>query len=258
LRRPPGAAHVRPGLPPRGSNACGRVQTMKRHFRRIDRPFLHGLLAGVAILAISSLGLLYMWHSAREAQLHSVRTELLQLARVAATEVDGDLHERITSPEQEGSPDHLTVLSPLVRFHKATSDIIYVYTAIQKGGQVYFVLGTDYLYRVAGDDLPPDPIMKPHNTPDPALQRALRDHIAAVNTEPVEEEQRSYMSAYAPFYDREGRFVGVVGIDMWVRDLDSRLATIRWTGITAFVAVALLSLFAGYVVVRLNRTAENV
>ncbi len=231
---------------------------MKRQFRRVDRPFLHGLLAGGAILAISSLGLFYMWHAAREAQTQAVRTELLQLARVAATEVDGDLHKRMRGPAQEGTPDHLKLLAPLVKFHKATSDVIYVYTAVLEGRQTYFAVGTDYLYVVEGDDLPIDPIMKPHNTPDPALRRALQDHVAAVNTEPVQEEQRSYMSAYAPFYDSDGKFVGVVGIDMWVRDLDARLATIRWAGISAFIAVALLSVFAGYVVVRLNRTAENV
>ena len=51
---------------------------------RIDGPLLHGMLAGCVILVISSLGLFYLWHSAREAQLDAVRTELKQLARVRA------------------------------------------------------------------------------------------------------------------------------------------------------------------------------
>ncbi len=49
------------------------------------------------MLFISSFGLLYVWHSAREAQLDAVRTELAQLARTAATLVDGDLHGSIRS-----------------------------------------------------------------------------------------------------------------------------------------------------------------
>ena len=215
------------------------------------------MLAGGAILAISALGLFYLWSSAREAQLHSVRTELTQLARVAATEVDGDRHRLIKSQAQAGSPEHIAALRPLVKFHKATNDVIYVYTAILAGGQTYFVLGTDYLYKVAGDELPPDPIMKPHNTPDPALRRALGRHEVAVNSAPVQEEFRSYMSAYAPFYDSEGRFVGVVGIDMWVRDLNERLGAIRQAGLIAFGAVTVLSLLAGFAVFRLSRTAES-
>jgi signal transduction histidine kinase/ActR/RegA family two-component response regulator len=222
-----------------------------------DKSLVHGLVAGCAILAVASLGLFYLWHSAREAQLDAVRTELTQLAHVGAAEVDGDLHRSMRSQRQAGSPEHLALIEPLVRFHKSTHDVIYVYTAILEGNQIYFVLGTDYLYRVAGDQLPPDPIMKPYNTPDPALRRALERHEAAANTEPVQEAQRSYMSAYAPFFDRDGNFVGVLGIDMWTRDLDARLSMIRHAGIIAFIAVALLSVLGGWVTFRLSRTAQR-
>ena len=233
------------------------MSVIKRPFVHVDRATLHGLLAGAAILAISSCGLFYLWHSARDAQLSAVRTELTQLARVAAAQVDGDRHRMIRSPQQAGSTEHLALLEPLVRFHKATSDVIYVYTAILENHQIYFVLGTDYLYRVEGDNLPADPIMKPHNTPDPALRRALERHEVAVNSEPVKEEQRSYMSAYAPFFDRQGRFVGVLGIDMWTRDFDARLALIRQAGMIAFAAVALLSVLAGLATARLSGTAQE-
>jgi signal transduction histidine kinase/ActR/RegA family two-component response regulator len=218
---------------------------------------LHGLLAGGAILAISALGLLYVWHSSHEAQLDAVRTELVQLARVAATRVDGDLHRKLTSEKQMGSPEHLAALDPLLKFHKATSDVIYVYTAILDHGQIYFVLGTDYLYRVIADGLPPDPIMTPYYTPDPALRRALERHEPAVNREPVHEVLRSYMSAYAPFYDSHGKFVGVVGIDMWVRDFDVRMAAVRRAGFVAFAAVSLLSVLCGLFVMRLSRTVQR-
>jgi signal transduction histidine kinase/ActR/RegA family two-component response regulator len=228
-----------------------------KYRRRIDRPLLHGLLAGGVVLVISTLGLFFLWRSARVAQLDAVRTELKQLAHVAAIQVDGDLHRKIDSPQQAGSPDHLTVLTPLVKLHKATADVIYVYTAVLVGEQIYFVLGTDYLYRVAGDTLPPDPIMKPYDTADPALRRALEQHQSVVTKEPVHNAHRSYMSAYAPFYDSAGRFVGVVGIDMWMKDFDARIAAIRRAGLSAFAAVALLSLLTGFAVLRLSRAMQN-
>jgi signal transduction histidine kinase/ActR/RegA family two-component response regulator len=71
----------------------------------------------------------------------------------------------------------------------------------------------------------------------------------------VKEALRSYMSAYAPFFDSNGEFVGVVGIDMWVHHFDARLATIRRAGLTAFAAVTLLSLLAGYMTFRLSLAA---
>ncbi|HEU4530007.1 MAG TPA: histidine kinase dimerization/phospho-acceptor domain-containing protein, partial [Steroidobacteraceae bacterium] len=230
---------------------------MTTQLGRMDRSLLHGLLAGGAILAVASLGLFFLWRSAQEAQIQAVQTELLQLARVAAAQVDGDLHGTLRSEDQGGSEPHLRALAPLVAFHKATSDVIYVYTAIRQRGQIYFVLGTDYLYKVEPDHLPPDPIMTAYNTPDPALRRALELHEPAVNSEPVHEQLRSYMSAYAPFFDSEGKFAGVAGVDMWVRDLDARLATIRRAGAIAFAAVALLSVLGGMVTTRLSRSVQR-
>jgi signal transduction histidine kinase/CheY-like chemotaxis protein len=233
------------------------MHILKRLFGRVDGPLLHGMLAGCAIMVISSLGLFYLWHSAREAQLDGVRTELVQLARVAATLVDGDRHRLLKSQAQAGSPDHLALLAPLVKFHKATSDIIYVYTAILEQNRIYLVAGTDYLYRINGDSQAPDPIMTPYDTVDPALRRALEQHEITVETEPVKDTARSYMSAYAPFYDSQGRFVGITGVDMWVRDFDARIGAIRRAAIGAFAAVALLSVLAGFVVYRLSRTASR-
>lgn len=233
------------------------MHILKRLFARVDGPLLHGMLAGCAITVISALGLFYLWHSAREAQLDAVRTELVQLARVAATLVDGDRHRLLKSQAQAGSPDHLALLAPLVKFHKATSDIIYVYTAILEENRIYYVVGTDYLYHIDGDDETPDPIMAPHDTLDPTLRRALEQHEIAVDREPVKEAVRSYMSAYAPFYDSQGRFVGVTGVDMWVRDFDARIGAIRRAGIGAFAAVAMLSVLAGFAVYRLSRTASR-
>jgi signal transduction histidine kinase/ActR/RegA family two-component response regulator len=79
------------------------MHILKRLFGRVGGPLLHGMLAGCAIMVISSLGLFYLWHSAREAQLDAVRTELVELARVAATRVDGDWHQLLESQAQAGS-----------------------------------------------------------------------------------------------------------------------------------------------------------
>jgi signal transduction histidine kinase/CheY-like chemotaxis protein len=99
--------------------------------------------------------------------------------------------------------------------------------------------------------------MAPHDTLDPTLRRALEQHEIAVDEGPVKEAVRSYMSAYAPFYDSQGRFVGVAGVDMWVRDFDARIGAIRRAGIGAFAAVAMLALLAGFLVYRLSRTASR-
>lgn len=62
---------------------------------------------------MSALGLGVTYYFSREAQLEAVRSELAQLARVAASLVDADRHDAVSRPELE-SPEHLRVLAPLV------------------------------------------------------------------------------------------------------------------------------------------------
>jgi signal transduction histidine kinase/ActR/RegA family two-component response regulator len=228
-----------------------------RGLARVARPVRDGVAAAIAVLLISSLGLAYLYRSARVIQIEAVQSELVQLARAAAVQVDGDLHRAIVSPNQAGSPEHLALLKPLVAFHKATENLIYVYTAILDGDKVRFEVGTDYLYRVDGDTLPPDPLFQLASGNDPDLKRALLEHRVAVSARPVHEIVRSYMSAFAPFYDSKGQFVGVVGIDMWTKDLDARLARIDRAGAAALGGVALLSLLVGFGVRRLSAQIRN-
>ena len=58
-----------------------------------------------------------MYLRARDAQVDAVRTELLQLARVTAAQMDGDLLKTLVSPAQKGSPEHLQLLA-IGRFGK--------------------------------------------------------------------------------------------------------------------------------------------
>jgi len=75
-------------------------------------------------------------------------------------------------------------------FTKATSDIIYVYTAILDENRIYYVVGhgTTCITSRATEEAP-DPIMAPHDTLDPTLRRALERHEIAVDEEPVEKRR---------------------------------------------------------------------
>jgi hypothetical protein len=119
------------------------------------------LVAAAITLAVSAeLGVTYF----REAQLDAVRSELAQRG-VAAALVDADRHDAVARPELEGSPEHLRVLAPLVRFHQATHDVIYVYTLMLCDGKPYFGIDSAYRYKVPGDTEPHDPPMTPYPAP---------------------------------------------------------------------------------------------
>ena len=97
--------------------------------------------------------------------------------------------------------------------------------------------------------------MEKYEGADPDFYLALRTRTPQVNSVPWDEPERTYLSVYAPFFDSRGEFVGVVGVDMWVRDLEARLARVRRIAQTAFVGLVLTSILTGLIVYRLRAGA---
>ena len=216
-------------------------------------PLRDALYAALITLATSVIGLSIIYFQARETQLDAVRTELLQLATTGAAQIDGDLHKTLVSPDQEGSPDHERALAPLVKLHRAARDVLYVYTAIQREGKVYWILDSARHYRVPGNDVPADPIMTPYEGKDPDLLKAFREKTAQADSQPFFEGDNTYLSAYAPILDSQGRFVGLFCVDMILTDLDHRMASLKRAGFVALFVVLVLSAVAGYVALRIRQ-----
>ena len=218
-------------------------------------PRREALGAAAVVFLVSALGVFITYHFARQAQIEAVQNELSQLARVVAASIDGDLHRVAARDGMAGSPEYMRAVAPIVRFHRATEDVIYVYTYMLADGAVRFGLDSAYVYRVPGDTETYDKPWKVYDGNDPDVRRALQMQTLAVNAEPTIEAVRSYLSAYAPFFDSKGEFVGVVGVDMWVRHLDERLARLQGIALAAGVGILLVSCGAGFLMFRLRTTA---
>ena len=226
--------------------------------RRRIHPLRDAIIAGVCTFVTAAIGLLIVYMRARDAQLTSVRSEMLQLARSMAAEVDGDLLETLTSPDQTGSPTHEKLLEPLVRMHRATKDVWFVYTGVYRNGRIYWVLDTATHYRVPGNTAPPDPIMKLYAARDADYERAFRDGLEFTDPQPrLDDNGHHYLSAAVPIYNRAGHYVAMLGIDMELDGLDDRMATIRNALYVALVVVLFLSIGAGAVAHQLRIVAAT-
>jgi len=227
--------------------------------RRKIHPLRDALVAGMCTFAVSAVGLAIMYLRARDAQVDAVRTEQLQLARVTAAQMDGDLLKTLVSPAQQGSPEHLQALAPLVRMHRATHDIIYVYTGVYRNGRIYWVLDSATLYRVPGDDEPAETIMSLYEVRDAVYEAAFRDGKEYADPEPRPyPDGHSYLSVAAPIRDSHGQLVGMFGLDMVLDKFDERIASIRHVLYIALVVVTLLSIGAGAVAHRSRLFAATV
>ncbi len=185
------------------------------------------LALGLALFALASIASGVLYVIARNSVFSAARNEVEQLAQIAAVQVDAQAHAQIRDPSQAGSALHLKTLAPLVQFHKATKDVMYVYTAILQNGEVYLVLGTDYLFRRPGDNLPADPIMLKYQGTDTNIVTALKEHRTTSGAVLQKEAFRSYLSAYAPFWNGP-EFAGVVGIDLDGAALEDRLKALNF------------------------------
>jgi signal transduction histidine kinase/CheY-like chemotaxis protein len=227
--------------------------------RRKIHPLRDALLAGICTFVVSAVGLAILYLRARDAQVEAVRTELLQLARATAAQIDGDLLATLVSPTQQGSPEHLKLLAPLVRMHRATHDIYYVYTGVYRNGRIYWVLDGANLYRVPGNNLPPDAIMSLYAQRDAPYEAAFRDGKDYADPEPrPDDDGHSYLSAAAPIYDSAGKLVGMFGLDMVLDKLEARIASIRRVLFMALAVVMLLSMGAGAVAHHMRRFAAAI
>jgi signal transduction histidine kinase/ActR/RegA family two-component response regulator len=195
---------------------------------------------------------------ARDAQFDAVRIEMLQMARAMAAEVDGDLHKTLVSPAQQGSPEHLRLLEPLVRMHRAARDVWFVYTGVYREGRIHWVLDTANLYRIPGNDAPPDPIMKLYEQRDAAYERAYREGLEFADLEPRLDDGHYYLSAAVPVRDRAGNAVAMLGIDMVLDGLEGRMAAIRRGLYMALAVVSLLSIGAGAVAHQMRKFAAAI
>ncbi len=233
----------------------GNSTPVLTHPQRQIHPVREGIVVATAVLAVALAVLAYTYAYARKAQIESVRTELVQLAKAAAIQIDGDLHETLVTPDQSGSPQHLRALEPLLRMQRATQDLLYIYTATLHDGQVSFILDTAYFVRPPDDTDPPPLIGVSYDGQDNVLRQALAEQKAMVDDRPVPERVRTYMSAFAPFHNSRGEFVGVVGVDMWAHDLEQRLSTFRQVASAATSGICGLSLLIGWLTYRLRRAS---
>ena len=203
------------------------------------------LALGLALFALASIASVALYLVARNSVFTAARSEVEQLAQIAAVQVDAQAHAQIRDPSQAGSALHLQALAPLVQFHKATKDVMYVYTAILQNGEVYLVLGTDYLFRRPGDNLPVDPIMLKYQGNDTDIVTALKEHRTTSSKVLQKEAFRSYLSAYAPFWNGP-EFAGVVGIDLDAAALEDRLKALNFGLCLVLLLSFIASLCVGF------------
>ena len=185
---------------------------------------------------------------------HTLKTEIQERVRdfagLASEFTNGDLHESIVKPEQQGSPEYMKIVDIYHRILNTDSamdadednNLRFLYTLVLHDDKAYFVVDSQYAEKSQEGDKDltrqtPAGIMEEYKEASPKLMQALKDHVPTVEDEPYTDEWGSFISAYVPLYNSKHQAVGVVGADINATDFNQSMLKI-WG---AFGAGALLS-----------------
>jgi adenylate cyclase len=197
---------------------------------------------GIAFLVSGATGS-YFYTQSCEAVMHTLQQELMSTSRSAARLVDGEIIDGLNTPEQAGSPAYKKVQKVLRAVVDSNPDFLYAYTMRLINGEVRFVVDSppsddDGDGTISDDELPAD-IGEPYDDPAPSLLQGFLQPSA--DEEPYEDEWGWSLSGYAPIFDRSGRSVGLLGIDMSITQVASKLKKIKEAGILSLALTTLLA-----------------
>ncbi|NCW34271.1 MAG: histidine kinase, partial [Betaproteobacteria bacterium] len=188
------------------------------------KPAIEGILFTLAWLTLTNITIYFIYVRAVEAVKEQIREGLLRNVSAAATLIDGDQHKLFTSKAFKNDQGYINLITRLERVRKASRDVKYAYTNIIKGDKVYFIANGSPQADNDKDGRPDEApqLMDPYPDAGLALRDALRFQKPTVDKEPYTDAWGTFYSAYAPFKDSKGKFVGTLGMDLELVTLKAR------------------------------------
>jgi len=198
----------------------------------------------------------------QRARLEVLRSHVGEVAQLAASVVDGDLHRQLLDPANYTPELYARTVRPLVKFHSADPDIFYVYTMVERDGKTFFVVDTaasDEL--VTKRTLRASAYMEPFETldkePDPDWLQRIAAGQTYVYPKFLRDEYGNFLSGHAPIYDSQGRYSGFVGVDFDLQYHLAREARFRVIGIGTLCVALAVALLIGYLAARYDQQVNH-
>jgi diguanylate cyclase (GGDEF)-like protein len=212
-----------------------------------------GIAALLAASVLLSIVVIPQWLS-RQARWEVLRSHVGQVARLAASTIDGDLHRQLLDQSSYSDAVYQQALAPLVRFHSATPGLYYVYTMMERDGEAYFVLDTAQSKQLKTPRKLQASAYMEHFVLKPEYASDWLQQIAAGTTWVTPVFQRDdygyFLSGHAPIHDSQGRYSGFVGVDFDSDYYRAQEQRFKWIGLGSMLAALLISVLLAYLAAR--------
>lgn len=193
-----------------------------------QRPVRDGLLAAAFIFISACIPLLYLWRESNAALDAEMKIALRETAESAALLIDGDIHHSFTAPDQETEAPYQSEVARMRRFISKNPRLVGMVTYVMIADRVCSVLDVSQPGKANGEGKDDHSnIMKPLDRTAPELLIAFRDGVSIVGNVPYQRVGDPVLDGYAPIRDRRGEVVGVMGVEVRVGEVLTRMMSIR-------------------------------
>ncbi|MFN4033430.1 MAG: hypothetical protein ACK4ME_07380, partial [Fimbriimonadales bacterium] len=198
---------------------------MKRWLHNWGYPILWGAAAAIALFGVTAIALQQFYRESKALFEQEFNNNLLNLARAAATVIDPEQHQTFQVGEEQ-TEKYQRAIEPLAKIQATDPKIKFIYTFVRKEGKIYFVL----------DATPPGD----HDNDGVEDKSYIGDEYSEANryahlvfttgqaqvTDIVTDRWGSFISAYVPLRDTQGKVIGAVGVDVKAQEYLNKQATL--------------------------------
>lgn len=177
-------------------------------------PWLRAALVGFIALGLICVCLWIGNSASRSVLKETVDESLAALARLAASNIDGEAHARLIDAGRQNGPEYLAMVAPLRDMLAAAPQYKYIYTVRMSVDGPRF--GIDAAEPIDGDGdgvIDQAALNELYPDADPTMLRALQTGEVLVTPEPFSDQWGTFISAFAPVYRKNGDLECIVGVD---------------------------------------------
>lgn len=212
---------------------------------------LHILLGSAGLIAVMMLALVTIPQAmSRQARLEVLRSHVGEVARVAASAVDGDVHRHLMEGGATAA-ELAAARARLLQMHGAWPEARYVYSMGARNGSAFFVLDTaqDPAF-AAKRTLRASAYMEPFQLRAEYASNWLEELAAGhtyVNPDYQYDDYGYFLTGHAPVFAADGKTAGFVGVDFGLDYFLAEEARFKRIEMASILGALLLSLMLGIV-----------
>lgn len=221
----------------------------------ITKAMRDALVTAFILFSVTSATCYVVYQSAGEGLKKEVQTYLMSLAATASEMVDTEGHKQLTNPEQKGTPLYNQVREPFMKILKANPNIAFIYTIVKRDEKYLFILDSQIPKPGEADDT--SGLMEEYTDYTEIMEHALQSHLPAVEEDAYTDKWGTFLSGYAPIFDKEKQFIGIVGVDIRIDDYLQHLSRIRQSLYLGMAIAFVASCLVGFGVWIVRNTAEK-